>query len=128
MARPGATAVPTPADLAHAVATLVGAGVGADDELAAWGIGVIVATPSSTQALAGLAQVDTLELMGASELGTVYRVARGDEQASRAWIVGDRSDIPVAMEFSGGDATLDAADAGTLVIAVPADAVVARNA
>ncbi len=121
LARPGRTDVPSPAGLSNAVATLVGSGVGADDDLAAWGIGVIVATPDSTRALAGLAQVDTLELMGASELGTVYRVGRGDEQSSRAWIATERNDIPVAMAFSGGNATLDAADEGTLIIAVPAD-------
>ena len=121
LARPGQTSVPSPADLSKAVATLVGAGVGADDQLATWGIGVIVATPHSPKALAGLAQVDTLQLLGASELGTVYRVMRGDQGVSRAWIEAAHTTIPVATSFSVSTATLAASDSGTLVLAVPAD-------
>ena len=121
LARPGLTSEPSPADLSKAVATLVGAGVGADDSLAAWGIGVIVATPGSERALAGLAQVDTLELMGASELGTAYRVMRGDQTVSRAWIEDGHTTIPVSTNLSVSDATLAADESGTLVLAVPAD-------
>ena len=99
LARPGLTSAPSPADLADAVATLVGAGVGADEELASWGIGVIVATPHSPKALAGLAQVDTLDLMGASELGTAYRVMNGDQAVSRAWIETSGATIPVATKL-----------------------------
>ena len=122
LARPGATEEPAPADLAGAVATLVGAGVGADDELAAWGIGVIVATADSTNALAGLAQVDSLELAGASELGTSYRVTNAGAGVTRAWIEAVTRTVPVAMDVSAGEAEISSADAGTLVIAVPADA------
>jgi GT2 family glycosyltransferase len=122
LARPGLTGVPSPTDLSQAVATLVGAGVGADDDLAAWGIGVIVATPGSPHALAGLSQVDTLSLMGASELGTAYAVSRNGEPTSRAWIETSRSAIPVATHFSAASATLEQdAEVGTLIIAVPAD-------
>jgi len=122
LARPGLTNVPNPADLAAAVATLVGAGVGADDDLAAWGIGVIVATPGSTHALAGLAQVSTLDLIGASELGTAYRVARHGEPVRRAWIETTDASIPVDMRPDHGGAALASTDVGTLIVAVPADA------
>ena len=121
LARPGAVDEPSPADLAEAVATLVGAGVGADEQLAAWGIGVIVATPDSPTALAGLAQVDSLELAGASELGTSYRVTNGDTGVTRAWIEAVTRSVPVAMTGSSGSAAIGNGDAGTLVIAVPAD-------
>ncbi len=121
LARPGRTDVPSPADLAQAVATLVGAGVGADDDLAAWGIGVIVATPGSPRALAGLSQVDTLDLMGASDLGTAYAVTRNGEPVSRAWIATAHSSVLVATNFSASTADLGAEDAGTLILAVPAD-------
>lgn len=121
LARPGMVDQPSPADLTHAVATLVGAGVGADDELAAWGIGVIVATPGSEKALAGLTQVSTLELMGASGLGTAYRVSHGDVGVTRAWIETAKSVIPLDTTFSVSTAKLAASDSGTLVLAVPAD-------
>jgi len=121
LARPNGAGRPSPADLAPAVATLVGAGVGADDQLAAWGIGVIVASPGSTHALAGLAQVSTLELMGASELGTAYRVTRDAHPVSRAWIESAGEPIAVAMDRDEGHATLAAHDSGVLILAVPAD-------
>lgn len=121
LARPGTDAPPTPADLADAVATLVGAGIGADEDLAEWGIGVIVATPDSTKALAGLAQVDTLELMGASEFGTAYRVPRGDGAVSRAWVDTDAGPVEVSMSGAEGSVSLEPGQDGNLVIAVPAD-------
>jgi hypothetical protein len=121
LSRPDSAALPSPADLATAVATLVGSGVGADAELADWGIGVIVATPGSTVALAGLAQVDSLTLMGASELGTAYRVLRDGQPVSRAWIATDSEAVPVAMNGAEGGQQLTATQAGTLVLAVPSD-------
>jgi hypothetical protein len=121
LARPGSSAPPSPADLANAVATLVAAGVGADEELATWGIGVIVATADSTKALAGLAQVDTLELIGASASGTAYRLSHDGAPASRAWIDEGAAPVAVAMDGASGHATLSTGESGTLVIAVPED-------
>jgi len=121
LARPGSTELPSPAQLAEAVATLVGAGIGADEQLATWGIGVIVATPDSPVALAGLAQVDSLELIGASALGTVYRVSRGEEQVTRAWVETVTGSVPVPMTASAGGVHLDPGIAGTLVVTVPTD-------
>lgn len=121
LARPGADGLPTPADLDRVVATLVGAGIGADEQLATWGIGVIVATPDSPKALAGLAQVDTLELMGASALGTAYRVVAGGAPVSRAWLETVTGVLPVSVTSASAAADLDEGDGGILVIAVPAD-------
>ncbi|MGC4173814.1 hypothetical protein, partial [Demequina sp.] len=121
LARPAATSLPSPDDLAEAVGTLVAAGIGADSELAAWGIGVIVVTPDSSRALAGLSQVDSLELMGASGLGTAYRVTRDGDAVSRAWVTTDDASVAVAWDGAEGAARLTAQQAGTLVIAAPAD-------
>ena len=121
LARPGTEAPPSPAGLASAVATLVAAGVGADEDLAAWGIGVIVATPESTKVLAGLAQVDTLELIGASESGTAYRVSHGDVAPSRAWLQTDAGPVVVPMDGASGGIAISAPTAATLVLAVPND-------
>lgn len=121
LARPERLDAPSPADLDAAVATLVGAGVGADERLAAWGIGVIVATPDSPRALAGLSQVDTLALIGASELGTAYRIGAAG-QAGRAWLEtsgGER--LPIAWEGRKARAKLLPGESGTAVLAVPAD-------
>jgi hypothetical protein len=122
LARPGATGQPSPADLAQAVATLVGAGVGADAELAAWGIGVIVADADSPQVLAGLSQVDTLELMGASGLGTAYRITADEAAVSRTWLETRSGRIPVPTTLSTAEVRLEADESGTLIIAAPADA------
>jgi hypothetical protein len=121
LSRPGTDAPPSPAGLADAVATLVAAGVGADEDLAAWGIGVIVATADSTKVLAGLAQVDTLELIGASGSGTAYRVPHGGVAASRAWIESDSEPVVVPMDGASGGGTVSAGEGGTLVLSVPKD-------
>jgi hypothetical protein len=122
LARPDGGPLPAPRDLAHVVATLVGAGVGADQELAAWGIGVIVAHHDSPKALAGLSQVDTLELMGASDRGTAYRVPRGDAPVSRAWLETVTGAVVVDFDGSEGSAHLTRGESGTLIVAAPADA------
>jgi GT2 family glycosyltransferase len=121
LTRQGATSFPTPAALAEVVATLVGAGVGAEEQLATWGIGVIVATPDSPKALSGLEQVDTLELMGASARGTAYRVVAGDVPVTRAWVETVTGTQPVSMTSASAQQELEKGTGGTLVIAVPAD-------
>jgi len=118
--RPDATDRATPAQLAPAVAQLVGSGQGADEELAAWGIGVIVTAPGSGRAQAGISQVDSLTLMGASEFGTSYRVGGIDAPVRRAWIdVGDTV-IPLNMQPQGISQEIPSG-AGTLIIAAAAD-------
>jgi len=59
--------------------------------------------------------------MGASELGTAYRVMNDDQAVSRTWIETSGATIPVATKLSVSTATLTAAESGTLILAVPAD-------
>jgi len=111
----------SPAGLASAVATLVAAGDGADDELANWGIGVIVVLAGSPHAEAGLSQVPTVALIGASEHGTSYRVIRGAVDVSRAWLESAGVVTPIPMEGVEGRLAMPSASGGALVVAAPAD-------
>ncbi len=121
LVRPG-IAVATPQSLAGAVAELtVGGGSGATD-IAAWGVGVVVATPGSPRAAAALGQSTDLSLIGASELGTSYRILRDGGDISRAWIEAapDSGVIPLAWSTDGVRAAVTT-DGGTLVLAEAAD-------
>ncbi|WP_062298624.1 glycosyltransferase family 2 protein [Demequina maris] len=121
LARPGSTPA-TPASLAPTVATLAGAASGADEQLAAWGIGVIVATPGSDMIASSLSQLPELRLIGASDVGTSYRVARpgSDAIVSRAWVEGDAGEVTV-LDSDSWSGSVDGAGGGTLVIAAAAD-------
>lgn len=118
-------ALATPTVLADAVATLVGAGNGADVQLAAWGVGVITVAPDSPRIEGALAQITDLKLMGASTHGTSYRVDRpeSDVAVSRAWFEASDGHVDLLetdSTLSTGD--IDASTAGRVVVAVPADA------
>ncbi|WP_062380361.1 glycosyltransferase [Demequina pelophila] len=120
-ARPDAT--PATVDtLADAVAQLTGAGAGAQEDLAAWGVGVIVAAPDSPRIAGSLGQIPGLRLIGASDLGTTFRVTRADGSTpvSRAWIESGSRLVTLDSDSRSGRAE-GALPAGTLVVAVPAD-------
>ncbi|WP_084074006.1 glycosyltransferase [Demequina sp. NBRC 110052] len=112
----------TPASLGEAVATLAGAGSGASPSLAAWGIGTVVVAPGATELDAALSQIEELDLLGASDRGTPYRVTwEDDARATRAWVeVGDaRTAVPMGR-LSGTIELAESVD-GTLVLAVADD-------
>ncbi|WP_082104408.1 glycosyltransferase family 2 protein [Demequina soli] len=122
LARPGESPA-TPATLSEAVATLAGAGEGADRTLADWGIGVLVAAPGSSTIAGSLAQIPELSLIGASDVGTSYRVSRpgSDQPIARAWIATEDGAVTTLDSDSWTGATASGGAAGTLVIAAPAD-------
>jgi GT2 family glycosyltransferase len=113
----------TPEVLADAVATLAGGGEGADEDLAAWGIGVITVAPDSPRLDGALAQITDISLMGASTRGTAYRVDRPDSDVpvSRAWVEGDDGSI-TALDTDGthSSGTYSSSADGRVVVAVPA--------
>lgn len=113
--------VPTQVDsLTGAVASLVSSGVGASDELAAWGIGVIVAAPDSPRVAGALEQIPEIALMGASERGTSFRVARPDSDVpvSHAWITTEDGAVEVLpMPTGAASERVSSTDAGTVVVA-----------
>lgn len=121
-ASPDAAPPATPVELAEAVATLAGAGAGASAELVAWGIGTVVVAPGATEIDAALSQIEELDLLGASDRGTPYRVSWPDgSRATRAWIEAEDSHTAVPMgRLSGGVALTETVD-GTLVLAVADD-------
>lgn len=115
----GATSVEV---FTEAVATLAGAGSGAEDVLAAWGVGVVVAPPGSVIGGA-LSQLPGLHLIGASDYGTSYRVARPESEVavSRAWVESGTDVVTVDATATAGGGDVDLAAAGVLIIAAPAD-------
>ncbi|SEJ20587.1 glycosyltransferase [Demequina mangrovi] len=113
----------TAATLADTVATLAGAGADATPLLADWGVGVIVAAPGSTMIASSLSQLPELDLIGASEVGTSYRVSRAgsDVPVSRAWVDRGGDIVPADADSWSGAIARTAGGDGTLVIAAPAD-------
>ncbi|WP_082105266.1 glycosyltransferase [Demequina subtropica] len=122
VARPG-TSPTTPAVLADTVAVLAGAGADATPVLADWGIGVIVAAPGSPMIASSLSQIPELSLIGASDVGTSYRVSRpdADEPVSRAWLEAPTGIVTADSDSWSGAVDAGRGDAGTLVIAAAAD-------
>ncbi|WP_082110095.1 glycosyltransferase [Demequina phytophila] len=120
LVRSGTSPVTTDA-LAETVATLAGAGAGADRQLADWGIGVVVAAPGSDMIASSLSQLPVLRLIGASDVGTSYRVSRPDSDVpvSRAWVEGDGG--VTALDSDSWSGAGSVAGGGTLVIAADAD-------
>ncbi|MDN4471673.1 glycosyltransferase family 2 protein [Demequina zhanjiangensis] len=121
LARAGAQPFATPRDLAQAVGLLAGGADGAGEQLAAWGVGVVVIAPGADSLLASLTQVSDLTAIGASDYGTPYRVQRADgSQVSRAWIADGDTVTAVPMQGMSGGADVTAAGT-TLVLAEAAD-------
>ncbi|WP_062384296.1 glycosyltransferase family 2 protein [Demequina iriomotensis] len=122
MARPGVV-LATPSALADTVATLAGAGAGATPVLADWGVGVVVAAPGSIMIASSLSQIPELDLIGASDVGTSYRVSRAGDDApvSRAWLERDGVAATAASDSWSGRLAADGGAAGTLVIAAAGD-------
>ena len=113
----------TPESLAPVVATMAGAGTGAEERLVTWGIGVVVAAPESPMIAGALAQIPGLHLIGASEYGTTFRVEpEEDTVVARAWIESPEAPTVTLESDSRSGSTRDAGGAGgTLVIAAAAD-------
>ncbi len=114
--------------LAPAVAALAGAGNGGTESLRDWGIGIVVVAPGSEALEDGLARTESLPLIGASDLGSSWRVQSSlvsgvDARVARAWIEesgGTRS--PLDSTPSGLIATVRRGDEGRVVVlATPAD-------
>ncbi|WP_082097136.1 glycosyltransferase [Demequina silvatica] len=120
LVRAGTSPVTTDA-LAETVAALAGAGADADQQLADWGIGVVVAAPGSDMIASSLSQLPVLRLIGASDVGTSYRVSRpgSDVPVSRAWV--EDGDAVTALDSDSWSGTGPVDGGGTLVIAADAD-------
>lgn len=120
---PDSSRIPGPGLLTDAVGTLVAGGPGATEALEAWGIGVVVAVPGAQDIADVLAQSPGLQLMGAADRGTSWRVgaAEGQERVSRARFVGVDT-VPVAVPMGRTATAWEAPSAGTLVLAEAADA------
>ncbi|WP_061961704.1 glycosyltransferase [Demequina flava] len=122
-ARTTGTPVVTVAALNEAVAGVIGGAEGAPDDLAEWGIGVIVAAPGAERAASALAQSDALQLLGSSDRGTTWKVARSESDApvARMWVEADGAVSVVPMGRTGGELDLEAPVTGTVVMAASAD-------
>lgn len=111
--------------LAPAVTAVAGAGADAQETLAQWGVGVVVASPGSPQIAGAMSQMAGLQLIGASEYGTSYRVPRESQDApvARAWIETDDARV-VVLDSDGrrGEVAGDALPEGRLIVAAPAAA------
>ncbi len=124
--RPHAPEVASVASLGEAVAGLMTGDNAAVNEVSAWGIGVVVAAPGSDVIAESLAQTRSLQLMGASERGTAWRVGGGDstDKVARAWfepaVESEVVRTPADVGRLGG--SVEATQAGTLIIAESADA------
>jgi hypothetical protein len=116
-------ASPEPSVLAPAIAALAGGGDGATELLIAWGVSTIVVAPGSPALESHLERSPELALIGASDLGRSWRVkTENGIPVARAWIetaLGDR--VPLDSTPVGITASLEAAAAGRIILAVPAD-------
>jgi hypothetical protein len=116
-------ASPEPSVLAPAIAALAGGGDGATELLIAWGVSTVVVAPGSPALESHLQRSPELALIGASDLGRSWRVKTEDgTPVARAWIetaLGDR--VPLDSTPVGLTASLEAAAAGRIILAVPAD-------
>ncbi|MDN4482659.1 glycosyltransferase [Demequina lignilytica] len=104
------------------VTLLAGSWATAQQPLAEWGVGVVVAAPGSTQVGGALSQMAGLRLIGASEYGTSYRVPRtaGDAPVSRAWIeTGGTDAVVLDSDGRGGEVVTEGLEEGRLIVAVP---------
>ena len=126
-ARPGGEAVASAAALGPAVAGLMTGDDAAVDRLAEWGVGVVVAAPGSEMLVESLAQTQSLQLMGASERGTAWRIGAAEPQfrVANAWLetdshnaLGERTPADVAAATG----IVEATGPSTLVVAQTADA------
>lgn len=99
------------------VAGLVGGSAVAVDELADLGVGIVVVEPDSASLAADVDAIAELDLIGASEAGSAWRVA-GD--VSRAWMVA--VDGTTALAYSDAVASGAIDGAGTLVVTSPRSA------
>ncbi|MFW2513113.1 glycosyltransferase family 2 protein [Demequina sp. SO4-13] len=119
--RAGAPPLASAADVGEPVAGLVASADGAAGALADWGIGVVVAAPGSEQIADALAQTPGLTLMGASDVGTSWRIGspEGQGRVSRAWLETLDGVRPAAASHASG--TVRAPGPGTLVVAEAAD-------
>ena len=111
-----------PGALADAVATLVAGAEGGSTLLEQWGIGVVIAAPDADGVADVLAQSPGLQLMGAAERGTSWRVgaAEGAQRVSRARFVGVDA-VPVAVPMGRTSTAWQTPSAGTVVLAESAD-------
>ncbi|MDE0573809.1 glycosyltransferase [Demequina sp. B12] len=118
--------------LDETIAGLVGGAAEAPAQLAQWGIGVVVAAPGAERAVSALSQSDALQLLGSSDRGTSWKVARPDSDVpvSRAWVESASAQddgsasvplVALAMGRTSGTATLDEPVTGTVVVAVSDD-------
>ncbi len=109
--------------LVSAVATLAATGEGGTEELAAWGIGVVVVAPGQDRLRAALDANPALALIGGGDHGTSYRVARplSDTPVSRAWLVTTEGELVVPSGPVSGALDLAPGVGGVLLIATPAD-------
>ncbi|WP_083966785.1 glycosyltransferase [Demequina globuliformis] len=110
--------------LTTVIAGVVGGSPEAPQGLADWGIGVVVAAPGADRAVSALAQSDALQLLGSSDRGTTWRVARpgSDVPVSRAWVEDSEGPVTaVEMGRSGGSVDLEEPVTGTVVLANSAD-------
>ncbi|WP_084100952.1 glycosyltransferase [Demequina sp. NBRC 110051] len=118
-ARTSGDAVVGLATLDDAVARLLGGESGAGQELAQWGIGVVVAVPGSASLEDSLAQAGDLALLGSSDRGTSWRILSDTGTVARAWLDTDGGAEPLAMGRSGGG--VDVGSGGTAIVAVADD-------
>lgn len=124
--RAQAPPVASAATLGPAVAGLTTGDDEAVTALSRWGIGVVVAAPGSEVMAESLAQTTSLQLMGASERGTAWRIgpSEPDTRVANAWLE-QSSDAPLEQRIparvSASAGTVQAPGAGTLVIAHTAD-------
>ncbi|WP_084038289.1 glycosyltransferase [Demequina sp. NBRC 110053] len=119
---PAAAAVTGPGVLGEEIASLAAGGDGDLDAFARWGIGVIVVAPGADRLAGALGQNPDLQLMGASDRGTSWRVGApdGDGRVALAtFVTADGATLPVPMGATQG--TWRAPGAGTLVLAHVAD-------
>ena len=105
--------------LDEAVARLLGGESGAGQELAQWGIGVVVAAPGSPSLEDSLAQAGDLALLGSSDRGTSWRILGDTGTVARAWLDAGDDAEPLSMGRSGGGA--DVSSGGTAIVAVADD-------
>jgi hypothetical protein len=116
-------ASPEPSVLAPAIAALAGGGDGATELLIVWGVSTVVVAPGSPALESHLQRSPELALIGASDLGRSWRVKTEEgTPVARAWIetaLGDR--VPLDSTPVGLTASLEAAAAGRIILAVPAD-------
>lgn len=112
--------------LGSAVAGLTTGEDAAVTTLSQWGIGVVVAAPGSEVLAESLAQTQSLQLMGASERGTAWRIGTSEPQTrvANAWLEASPDtpvDQRVPADVNGASGTVTATGPTSLVIAHSAD-------